>query len=153
MIQTIREKLRVPRIPRTTIACLVGAIPIIVALLLLSALTSTTYRHTEWVKFLNEHQDAIIQSLIVSSVMVAIFSALLRYKLATFAAGLQPVLIPVMFLVSDESRHLTLNLPLAVIAVLPLVILVMVLRKELDQLDNQEKTRNPIDSEKGNAGT
>ena len=143
MIQTVRRNLKAPRIPRHLIALLAGVSPLILALMLVFAVQNSTITHgTGWIKYLVQHQDDIIQSLIVSSVMVAVFSTVLRCKAATFAAGFQPVVIQAMFLLTDSTRHIALNIPLAAITVLPLLILLMTLRRESDQLDDQkdEKT-------------
>ena len=154
MIQTIRKKLRVPGIPRTTIAVLAGISPFILALALMYAISASTRHYdTGWIRYLVQHKDDIIQSLIVSSVMVAVFSTVLRNRVATFAAGFQPVVIQAMFILTDVSRHITLKLPLAAITVLPLLILVMTLRREIDQVDDREKMRGPVDSEQGNTNT
>ena len=140
MTKTVRKNLKVPRILRHAIALLAGASPFIFALILVSATGNPTMPHgTGWIKYLVKHQDDIIQSLIVSSVMVAVFSTLLRCKVATFAAGFQPVVIQAMFILADSTRHITLNLSLAAITVLPLLILLMTLRRGIDQLDDQKK--------------
>ena len=139
MIQTSRKNLKFLRIPRHWIALLAGASPFILALLLVFATTvSTTLGDTGWIKDLVQHQDDIIQSLIVSSVMVAVFSTVLRCKVATFAAGFQPVVIQAMFILTDATRHIILNLPLAAITVLPLLIVLITLRREIVQPDDHE---------------
>ena len=154
MIQTIGKKLRVPRIPRITIAWLAGASPFILALILMCATMIWIRSHDAgWIKYLVQYQDDIIQSLIVSSIMVAVFSTLLRCKVATFAAGLQPVVIQAMFIFIDGSRHIIQNLPLTAIIVLPLLILLMSLRREISELDDEGRMRRPIDSEKRNTST
>ena len=159
MIQAIKKKLRVPKVPRTAIAWLAGASPFILALIFMYARlmhstgTSAIFPDSGWIKYLVQHQDAIIQSLIVSSVMVAVFLALLRNRVATLLAGFQPVVIQAMFILTDVGRHFALNLPLAAITVLPLLILLVTFRREIDQLYDQERVRNPIDYEKGNTGT
>ena len=151
MIKTTRKKLRIPRIPRTTIASLAGASPAILGLILMYPTKSWIGPHdTEWIKYLVQHQDDIIQTLIVSSIVVALFSTLLHNKTITFAAGLQPVIIQAAFILTDLGRHIALNISLAAITVLPLLILIMTLKKEIGQVDDPERMRRPIDSEKGN---
>ena len=141
----MRKTLEISRIPRTKIAVLAGASPGILALMLMFATRgSTTYRHIGWIKYLIEHQDVIIQTLILSSVMAAVFSVLLRSKVATFAAGLQTLAIQIMFLLTDASRHIALNLSLAAIIILPLLILLMPLKKEDDQVDDQDKDEKTL---------
>ena len=159
MIQAIKENLKVPKVPRTAIAWLAGAFPFILASIFMYArLTYTTgtsaiFQDSGWTQYLVGHQSDIIQSLIVSSVMIAVFLALLRNKVVTLLAGFQPVVIQAMFILTDATRDIALRLPLAAIAVLPLLILLMTLRREIDQLDDRERVGNPIDSGKGNAGT
>ena len=139
MIQTIRKKLKVPEIWRTKIAVLAGVSPGILALIFMYARltdatgTSAIFHDSGWIKYLVQHQDDIIQSLIVSSVMVAVFSTVLRNKVATFLAGFQPVLIQAMFILTDTSRDIALNFPLAAITVLPLLILLITLKGEIGQ--------------------
>ena len=139
MIQSIRKNLKVSISPRHLIAQFAGAAPFILALALMIATKSpTTTPTTAWIKYLVQHQDDIIQSLIVSSVMVAIFLALLRSKVATFTAGFQPVVIQAMFIITDSTRHIALSLPIVAITVLPLLILLITLRREIDQLYDRE---------------
>ena len=159
MVQTIRKKLKIPEIWRIRIAVLAGASPFILALIFMYArLTYTTgtsaiFQESGWTKYLFDHQGDIIQSLIVSSVMVAVFIALFRSKVVTLLAGFQPVVIQAMFILTDATRDIALRLPLAAIAILPLLVLFVTLRKEIDQLDDRERMGNPGDSEKGNTGT
>lgn len=101
--------------------------------------TSVIFQDGEWFKYLIQHQDDIIKTLIVSSVMVAVFCTLLRNKLATFLAALQPGVIQAMFIFSDETRHLALDLPLAAIAVLPLLVLSLTLGRDVGEQDDQDK--------------
>ena len=138
MIQTVKRNLKAPKIPRHSIALLAGASPLIFALLMLGLTvqnSTTLHGGAGWIRYLIQHQDDIIQSLIVSSVMVGVFSTVLRCKAATFAAGFQPVVIQSMFLLTDSTRHIALNIPLAAITVLPLLNLLLTLKKEIDQLD------------------
>ena len=155
MIQTVKKNLKVLRIPRYLIALLAGASPFIVALILVFATTpSPISRGTGWFNYLVRHQDDIIQTLIVSSLMVAVFfSTLLRSKEVILVAGFQPVLIQTMFILTDVNRHIALNLPLSAITVLPLLIVFMSLRREIDPLDAEERLRRAIDSEKRNTST
>ena len=144
MIQAIRKKLKVPRVPRRLIALLAGPSPFILALVFMYVTRYLPMRHdTGWIIYLTHHQDAIIQSLIVSSVLVAVFSTLLRNKVGTLLAGFQPVLIQAMFILTDATRHIALNLPLAAITILPLLILLMTLGRELGQQDVQDKEEKP----------
>ena len=132
MIQTVKKNLKVPR---AMIVLLAGASPFIVALILVFATTpSPISRGTGWFNYLVQNQDDIIQSLIVSSVMVAVFSTLLRCKVATLVAGFQPAVIQAMFMLTDSTRHITLSLPLAAITVFPLLILLMTFGREIGQL-------------------
>ena len=86
-----------------------------------------------WTKYLIQHQNDIFQTLIVSSVLVAVFSTLLRSKVVTFAATLQPALIQAMFILTNETRQIALHFSLFSIIVLPLLILTITLRREIDQ--------------------
>ena len=139
MIQTIRKKLKVPEIWRTKIAVLAGVSPGIIALLFMFTTRTSAISHDSgWITYLVQHQGDIVQTLIVSSVMVAVFSTLLRYKLATFAAGFQPVLIQLMFILTDSGRHIALNLPLAAITVLPLLILLIALIREIGEEETKK---------------
>ena len=62
-----------------------GASPLIIALMLMFAIRTSTVSHdTGWIKYLVQHQDDIIQSLLMSSLMVAVFSTLLRNKAGNF---------------------------------------------------------------------
>ena len=122
------------------IALLAGASPLILSFIfLLAKRISTTYPDKGWVEALVQHQDDIIQTLIVSSLMVAVFSTVLRFKVASVAAGFQPGLIQVMFILTDLNRSIILNIPLAAITVLPLLILLLTLRRDIDKPDDQEK--------------
>ena len=80
--------------------------------------------------------------------MVAVFSTLLVNKVATLVAGFQPGLIQAMFILTDLGRHITLNLSLAAITVLPLVVLLMMLIRDSGQVDDREKRKNPIGCDK-----
>ena len=154
MIQTVKKNLEVPRILRHLIALLAGASPFILAFILVFGTKNSAIPHdTGWIRDLIQHQDDIIQTLIVSSLMVAVFSTLLRSKVVILVAGFQPVLIQTMFILTDVNRHIALNLPLAAITVLPLLIVFMSLRREIDQLDAEERLRRAIDSEKRNTST
>ena len=155
MIQTVKKNLEVPRILRHLIALLAGASPFILAFIILvfGTKNSAIPHDTGWIRDLIQHQDDIIQTLIVSSLMVALFSTLLRSKVVILVAGFQPVLIQTIFILTDVNRHIALNLPLAAITVLPLVIVFMSLRREIDQLDAEERLRRAIDSEKRNTST
>ncbi len=144
MTQVIKWKFKAPKVSRTAIARFAGTSPFILALLFMYARltyatgTSVIFPDTEWFKYLIQHQDDIIQTLIVSSVMVAVFCTLLRNKLATLLAGFQPVLIQAMFILTDTGQHLALNLPLAAITVLPLLVLLLTLGRDLGQQDDQD---------------
>ena len=154
MIQTTRDKLRAPRDSRYWVALLAGVAPFILALLLMSVTkTMIASRDAEWIKYLVCHQDDIIESLVVSSIMVAVFCTLLRNKVVIFVAGFQPVVIQAMFIVTDTSRHIALNFPLAAITVLPLLVLLMALGREIGQANDQDTVRSPMDSEKRDTGT
>ena len=154
MIQTVKKNLEVPRILRHLIALLAGASPFILAFIFVFGTKNSAIPHdTGWIRDLIQHQDDIIQTLIVSSLMVAVFSTLLRSKVVILVAGFQPVLIQTMFILTDVNRHIALNLPLAAITVLPLLIVFMSLRREIDQLDAEERLRRAIDSEKRNTST
>ena len=134
MTQTIRKKLKVPTISRNLIAVLAGASPFLLALIMMFYTRfSTISNDAGWVKYLVQHQDDIIQSLIVSSVMVAVFSTLLRNKTAAFAAGFQPVLIQATFILTDPSLRFPLNVPISAITVLPLLILLITLGRDIGQ--------------------
>lgn len=122
---------------RNTIALVAGAFPLIVALILMHFTEYTrTFRGTGWVDYLVQHQNEFVQALIMSSVMVAVFFALLGNKIAIFAAGLQPVIIQTMFILADVNQHIVLNLSIAAITVLPLSILSITLRRDIDQIGN-----------------
>ena len=157
MIQTIRKKLGVFSIPRHMIALLAGSSPFMFAFMIFIfayfTRNSPMPHDTGWVRFLVQHQDEFVQSLIVSSVMVAVFFALLRNKAAIFAAGAQTATIQIMFIVADARQHLALNLPIAAIIILPLLILLLAFSKDIDQVDTQEETERPTDSEKQDTST
>lgn len=145
MIQAIKRKLKALKVPRTAIAGLAGTSPFILALIFVWARSSYTtgtsviFQAGEWFKYLIQHQDAIIQTLIVSSVMVAVFCTLLRNKLATFLAAFQPGVIQAMFILTDRGQHLALNLPLAVITVLPLLVLLLTLGRDVGQQNDRDE--------------
>ena len=154
MIQTIRKKLRVFRIPKHRIALLAGSSPIILAFILMYVTEYTLIFHdTGWFKYLVQNQDEFVQSLIVSSIMIAVFSTLLRVRLVTFVAGFQPVIIQIMFILADVNQHIVLSLSIVAITILPLLILLTIFIKDIDQIDNQEGIEKPIDSEKQDTGT
>lgn len=138
MIQTIKKKLKALKVPRNAVAWLAGASPFILAFIFMYArLTYTTgtpaiFSDSGWTKYLVDHQGDIIQSLIVSSVMVAVFTTVLRNKAVTLLAGFQPVVIQAIFILTDATGDIALRLPLAAITVLPLLILLVTLRKEID---------------------
>ena len=103
-----------------------------------------------WVNYLVQHQDTIFQSLIVSSLMIAVLSTLHRNKAITLVAGFHPLLIQIMFLIASGSQGITLNLPLAAIMVLPLLIFYAALKKDLTHMDDWERMRDLIESHKQN---
>lgn len=154
MIQTIRKKLGVFSIPKHRIALLAGSSPITLAFILIYVTEyNLIFQDTGWVKYLAQNQDEVVQSLIVSAIMVAVFSTVLREKVATFVAGFQPVIIQIMFIVVDERQYIALNLLFVAITILPLFILITIFMKDIDQVDNQEGTERPIDSGKQNTST
>ena len=154
MIQTIRKKLGVFRIPKHRIALLAGSSPIILAFILIYVTEYTLIFHdTGWFKYLVQNQDEFVQSLIVSSIIVAVFSTLLRVRLAIFVAGFQPVIIQIMFILADVNQHIALSLSIAAITILPLLILLAIFIRDIDQIDNQEGIEKPIDPEKQDTST
>ena len=139
MLRTIKQgALRVLASPRYWLAALVGASPFVLAVMLL-LLTETSNIPTDkgLLKGLADNQQNIIQSLIMSSVMVAIFSTVLSWKAVTLAAGFQPALIQAVFMVVKGSELMVLNLTLAVIITLPLAILLLTLWREVSQRNDQ----------------
>ena len=144
MIQTTKKKLKALGITRGKIALLAGASPFILAFMLMSTTRSLAIFHdTGWINYLVQHQDDIIESLLISSVMVMIFSTLLHKKVAIFFAGFQTVAIQAMVLLTDPTQHIALNIPLVAITVLPILILLLMLGREIDQPDNQDKEGTP----------
>ena len=118
---------------------LAGVSPGALALLFMFATrTSAISQDVGWIGDLVQHQGDIIQTLIVSSVMVAVFTTVLRYKVVTFLAGFQPVLIQLMFILTETGRHIALNLPLAAIAVLPIFILLIALIGEIGEEETKK---------------
>ena len=137
MRQTVRNYFMVLR---PWIALLAAATPLIVAIVFMYAgMQSGIPHYTGWATHLVPYQDDVIQPLLVSSIMVAVFIALLRDMLLTFLAGLQPGIIQAMFIVTDTSRGFALNSVLAAMIILPLLILLIALNKKISQLYDQDK--------------
>ncbi len=149
MIQTMRRKLKPPRVQRRSIALLAGASPLILALVFIYVTRFwPIHGDPAWIKFLVQNQEDIIQSLLISSLMVAVFCTLLRNRVATLLAGFQPAVIQAAFILMDTTRHIALNSPLAAVTVLPLLILLITLGKEIGQQDDQDREeKKPIDFE------
>ena len=64
MIQIIRKKLRVPRIPRTTIAWLAGTSPVVLAFILTSTTRTWIGSHNAgWLKYLNSSQGEMCRRI------------------------------------------------------------------------------------------
>ena len=123
MTQTPIKKLKTLRNP--TAMLVAGASPTILAIPLMFIIRYLTINHpcTEWINYLILHQDTIILSLTVSSVMVAALSTTLHCKTATILAGLQIGLIQFMFISTDPTLDLELRAGLTAIIALPIAIL------------------------------
>ena len=150
MKQKIRNYLNYLRVPGYRIAIVAGIAPLIVAVAFMFAKeTLVTSPDRGWTIFLVQHQDGIIQSLIVSSLLVTVFITLLHNAAVTLLAGFQTAIISAMFILTDGSPHILLNVGLAAIIILPLLILLITLNRDISQLYDQDKKRSPFDSERG----
>ena len=151
MIQTIRKKLSDYRL---RIAWLAGASPLLLTFGLMYYITpSPTSHNTALAHYLVQHQDDIFQSLIVSSVMVAVFCTVLRDKRVTFLAALQPAAVQVAFISADSSRDIFESIPITAIIILPLLFLLITLHMDVVQAYDQHKEEQTMDSEERDTGT
>ena len=133
---------RNPKVPdnlRWGLALLAGLSPLMFALVVVAATgdLSETDR-MGWTKYLVEHLDDLVQSLILSSVMVAVFIALLRCAVATLLTALQPLIIQALFIFTDPSRGVVADIPLLAITLLPLVVLLVTLTPLLRQIYDRQ---------------
>ena len=124
------------RVSRWITAFVFGASPTFVALLLVVAIGHSTRADAdvEWLLHLADHRDDFISALIVSSVVVAVFCALLRWTWVLFVAPLQPLGIQVIFIFVRSGRDFWSNLPLLAITVLPLGLLLLAFLPEVRRI-------------------
>ena len=133
---------------KVCIAVLAGISPLIIAFILASYVMISLLTHKmERVEYLLQHQDVIVESLIVSSVFVAVLCTVLRNKTVTFLAACQPVVVQATFLLTDLSLGYTLKISLAAMIVLPVLILLKTLISETDQANDQDKEEETIDTD------
>ena len=133
---------RNPKVPdnlRWGLALLAGLSPLMFALVVVAATgdLSETDR-MGWTKYLVEHWEDLVQSLIPSSVMVAVFIALIRCAVATLLTALQPLIIQALFIFTDPSRGVAADIPLLAITLLPLVVLLITLTPLLRQIYDRQ---------------
>ena len=151
MIQTIRKKLSDHRL---RIAWLAGASPLILTFGLGYYITPSPISHdTALAHYLVQHQDDIFQSLIVSSVIVAVFCTMLRNTGVAFLAALQPAVIQVAYISTDSSQDIFRSILITAITVVPVLFLLITLRNEVGQASDQDKEEKIIDSEEQDTGT
>ena len=133
MILAMRQKLKLAKTQKTMIAWPTGASPLIIAFILMGiTINSALESHNlGWVNYLVHNQKHIFQSLMVSSLLVAVFSTLLRNKIKTFMAAFQPVLIQVASIIAVANQDTALRLVLSAITILPLLILLVTLTNEI----------------------
>lgn len=128
IIDSIKAKVKSHRI---NLALVSGAFPLLPGFLLMFVIVGSEYRNAGWDDYLIQHRVDIYQSLIVSSLMIAVLSTLLGNKLAILAAGLQPGLIQLMLLFTNGLRSVEQNLLPGVIVVFPMLILFIALKGDL----------------------
>ena len=156
MLQTIGKKFSDYKL---RIAWLAGASPLILTFGLMYYVTpstttpSTTLHNTALAHYLVQHQDDIFQSLILSSVMVAVFCTVLRNKAITFLAALQPAVVQAAFISADSSRDIFESIPITAIIILPLLFLLMTLRMDVVQAYAQDKEEKTMDFEERGTDT
>ena len=135
MSQITPRTVSVPTWVRWAIALPAAFSPLVITCVFVFATTGATETDgAEWVSYLLKNWDDLVQSLIVSSVMVAVFTALLACKPLALAAAFQPPVIHVGFIISDPSLGWLAGLPMLLITVLPLAILLAVFIPNLREL-------------------
>lgn len=128
IIDSIKAKVKSQRI---NLALVSGAFPLLPGFLLMFVIVGSEYRNAGWDDYLIQHRVDIYQSLIVSSLMIAVLSTLLGNKLAILAAGLQPGLIQLMLLFTNGLRSVEQNLLPGVIVMFPMLILFIALKGDM----------------------
>ena len=117
--------------PAKWITLLVGAIPIILAVITFLVLkTSTPYQDAAWIDYLERNQDEFAQPLIISSVTVTVFCALLRRKEIIF---------------TYTSRNVFSNGFLAAITLFPLTAFGLILHKQIERQKRIKNKNNKTD--------
>ena len=122
MIQNIKKKLKLTKTQRAITAYLAGASPIITTSILISTTNNIELKshNPEWLVYLVQNQKHIFQSLVISFLLVAVFSTLLGNKFITLIAASQPVLIQVASITRPINEDTPLQLVLTAIMIFPL---------------------------------
>ncbi len=127
---------------RHRIAVAVGLSPLILALLVsLATIQGSTLTHgTELQAYLIQHREHISQSLIVSSLLVAVFCSTLRSRIVALLGGSQAALTLAALVLPHHNMGPVEILPYIAITVLPVAVLLALLRKDIETESDEGET-------------
>ena len=105
-----------------------------------SVVDSTVTGVSDWSAYFTNNQDALADSLLVSSILVAAFVVLLGRWQVSLLSALQPPVIQAAFIFGLPDRALCDGIPLLLITVVPLGLVAWLFRSELSRLYDRPST-------------